>query len=1429
MTPAAVLQIIVNAQTGKASADLRRLNGELKTTGAHASSSAGAMGKFGKAAKVGGAAAAAAAVYGVYKSVKAFSDFESSFAEVRKTVDASPATFKKLETGLRNLAKQIPISVNELNELAGQAGALGIQSKDLIKFTKTAAELGIATDLSAEEASNALARLANIMGTQPKNFRRLGSTFVDLGNKGASTEKEIADMALRIAGAGRVLGLTEPQVLALSSSLANLGIRAEAGGSAISRVMLQMQDSVAKGAEPLENFAVVAGVTSERFKAIFEANPTKAIALFAAGLGKVNAEGGSTIDTLKSVELNEIRVRDTLLRVSGGTKDFTATQRIANEEWKRNTALTKEAQKRYATTAGQAQILKNKINDVFITVGKFLDPAVKGLLRTLNNLNFDEVSKEAERVANSLETFWKESGVTRAVVTESFRRIKAVVTDVIKGIIMFLRGWVQVIKGVVQVISGILTGDFSRVWKGVKNIFSGGARAVLGLLKALTAPIRGTVDGIGDALGKGFSAAWDKITEIFEDGRDAIIGVVNSIIDVINIIPGVPDIEKIGGSSSKFGKGGTGKWNPGKNAAPVGRYMGGPITKPMAIVGEEAPRHHEWVIATNPAYKRDNLNYWAQAGADLGVPGFAVGGLIGDVAGKAAGAVANVAGKGAGFFIDKLPLPDIPEPFAGLGPYMIDQVTGWIKDGFKSEKLGDLGSSIGNAGPLKQFNRTYPKHSLFETAGKTRFSEGLTARIARWAGLPGKTFAQIAHGESNFYPGIFGVDPGGTIGRGLWAITSGVGNDAMINRYGGPGAMFNPLVNAKVAKEIYEGAGRTISPWYGTKFVTGRKKGGPLMLPGDAGKGLQGTRNLWAGVGPSGLQSGIRNLAAYVMEKYPSLQVTSTTGGTHASNSLHYSGQAVDLAGSGMDAAAGWIKSSGLYRALAQGIHNPNLSVEGGSLVSPSYWGSSTWAGHANHIHLAATRPWSKAGFKDSSAGAGGDYELPEGIRRAREGKARKKARERQLRKLRQAVAEAKTDPAKNSKLWQLIKFWGRNGIFDKGERGHILDSVRDAASKVQTGESVKVLQNLAAYARNRGEITGKEPDNWRSLTKAIERAQEQGREMREKAVDRLQRKKERLRNKRLAKIAARAEMPGVMAGLDRMRGATDRNEETAGQLVTLEPENITDEYVGQERSSYEGVLNNLLKWRNEIVWARYFASGKMNEFEQQIGSIQSLKGKKSFHKQKYKLPALREGIKTLRELRDETLIGELEEIQGTGRSLEFVSSFPTTPVAGSWGGRVFEIQNTLRELGLKTSGETGEVTSTEGPDLSARVARLEELLREANQRNLVFERQKPIVDDYVSKNFAGMFARGGSIAAGQWGIAGEAGPEIIQGPAQVFSNSESAGMVGTQPIMVDVRVLDGAVDPKKIEVIATGAAVKVTKAQSKSATLRNPRAGRGV
>jgi TP901 family phage tail tape measure protein len=310
-------------------------------------------------------------------------DFESSFAGVRKTVNATESELGAMARGFRELAKTIPVNVNELNAIGESAGQLGIQKDNIVAFTAVVAKLGVTTNLASTEAATSLARLANITGMPQAQFERLGSTIVALGNNFATTEREIVDMGLRLAGAGHQVGLTEPQILALAAALSSVGIEAEAGGTAMSRVMVDISKAVAEGGAQLERFASVAGLSAEAFADRFRTDAAGALVAFVEGLGKVQSAGGNTFQVLEELGQGNVRVRDALLRAAGAGDLMRNALELGSKAWAENTALTEEARKRFETTASQATVLWNRLRDVGITIGNALLPGLKALTHGL--------------------------------------------------------------------------------------------------------------------------------------------------------------------------------------------------------------------------------------------------------------------------------------------------------------------------------------------------------------------------------------------------------------------------------------------------------------------------------------------------------------------------------------------------------------------------------------------------------------------------------------------------------------------------------------------------------------------------------------------------------------------------------------------------------------------------------------------------------------------------------------------------------------------------------------------------------------------------------------------------------------------------------------------------------------------------------------
>lgn len=145
-------------------------------------------------------------------------------------------------------------------------------------------------------------------------------------------------------------------------------------------------------------------------------------------------------------------------------------------------------------------------------------------------------------------------------------------------------------------------------------------------------------------------------------------------------------------------------------------------------------------------------------------------------------------------------------------------------------------------------DRSFPKHSLSQSRGKVQLTPDQVVEIAQGAGLPGRTFEQIAHGESNYYPGVIGDDAaagyGNTFGYGLWQITPLAQGPEAWKAYAriagasSPEAMkgphpayFNPVKNSLMAKFLYDQAGGSIKPWYGTRFVN-KAVGGLMKMAG---------------------------------------------------------------------------------------------------------------------------------------------------------------------------------------------------------------------------------------------------------------------------------------------------------------------------------------------------------------------------------------------------------------------------------------------------------------------------------------------------------------------------------------------------------------------------------------------------------------------
>lgn len=313
-------------------------------------------------------------------AIKASVDYEYAFANVRKTVDATEEEYDRLSDSVKQMSTEVAASAEDIAEVMSIAGQLGIENEHLAEFTRTMIDLGNSTNMVAADAASEAARFANIMGMSQNEFQNLGSTLVDLGNNYATTESEIMSMSLRLAGAGRQVGLSEAQILGFAAALSSVGIESQMGGSAFSKALIKMEVAAATGGDALEDFARVSGMSASQFKDLWERDAASAFQAFIVGLSKMDEEGVSAIKTLDDIGIAEIRLRDTLLRATNASELFNKTQATANAAWVKNTALTTEANKRYATTKSRLTNLKNTALMFARQIGDDLNPTIQQII-----------------------------------------------------------------------------------------------------------------------------------------------------------------------------------------------------------------------------------------------------------------------------------------------------------------------------------------------------------------------------------------------------------------------------------------------------------------------------------------------------------------------------------------------------------------------------------------------------------------------------------------------------------------------------------------------------------------------------------------------------------------------------------------------------------------------------------------------------------------------------------------------------------------------------------------------------------------------------------------------------------------------------------------------------------------------------------------
>ena len=316
----------------------------------------------------GVASGAAGLTYAAREAVK----FESAMAGVRKVVDGTPEQIEQLGGQVKKLAVEFGMMPEKMAEIVAAGGQLGIVADKLDEFARVTATMATAFGLTAEEAGNAAATIANVFQLPIGEVEKLGDAINVLGNNTAAREKDIVAAMARIGGTAKQFGLAADEAAALADAFIALGKPPEVAATAINALLQKLQTAQRQG-KGFQDALQSIGTSADEMAANIAANPQQALTEFLHKLEGLDKQSRAlTLSQLFGTEYS-----DDIALLVGSLGEYEKALGLVNDQAQIQGAMQKEATAALNTTEGQINKAKAAVSNMAGELGNALLPILK--------------------------------------------------------------------------------------------------------------------------------------------------------------------------------------------------------------------------------------------------------------------------------------------------------------------------------------------------------------------------------------------------------------------------------------------------------------------------------------------------------------------------------------------------------------------------------------------------------------------------------------------------------------------------------------------------------------------------------------------------------------------------------------------------------------------------------------------------------------------------------------------------------------------------------------------------------------------------------------------------------------------------------------------------------------------------------------------
>lgn len=316
----------------------------------------------------GVAGGAAGLTYAAREAVK----FESAMAGVRKVVDGTPEQIEQLGGQVKKLAVEFGMMPEQMAEIVAAGGQLGIAADKLDEFARVTATMATAFGMTAEEAGNAAATIANVFQLPIGEVEKLGDAINVLGNNTAAREKDIVAAMARIGGTAKQFGLAADEAAALADAFIALGKPPEVAATAINAMLQKLQTAQSRG-KGFQAALEGIGTSADEMAANIAANPQQALTDFLHKLEGLDKQSRAlTLSQLFGTEYS-----DDIALLVGSLGEYEKALGLVNDQAQIQGAMQKEAAAALNTTEGQINKAKAAVSNMAGELGNALLPILK--------------------------------------------------------------------------------------------------------------------------------------------------------------------------------------------------------------------------------------------------------------------------------------------------------------------------------------------------------------------------------------------------------------------------------------------------------------------------------------------------------------------------------------------------------------------------------------------------------------------------------------------------------------------------------------------------------------------------------------------------------------------------------------------------------------------------------------------------------------------------------------------------------------------------------------------------------------------------------------------------------------------------------------------------------------------------------------------